>query len=672
MRLSTILLVSASLCSQLVLASSAWGFANPDLSIPQQRPDFVKDSERYGIPQAPPGSTHRESQKEVQGASNTDSRASQPAKGFSQVDGSNPSAPATFIKAFENPKAINPPKFEEKDESTSRTSLVKGFSSTSNKISTDEFPKDSPFSYTDGSSYGDGNEPVQRGSWREDSIPDAPPPSFVSSERATEEQPQGGFWRESHHDTVESFQEPAKDSWTEAFSNSEGSWTKAFSGESEERTVKPEKLDGFDAFHPPREPVRAVDVKEGKFPDSSQLVGVAPARWVGGSLKGSSFKNNAVATAPEEDKKTSNSSTPDFPEFLKYGKAYPPLTNCQTDLMLKLAAYYETTDSNLYYDRCEMVDRHHGLAAGYIDLTSNQGSLEVVIKRYVETLGAGVENPFKQWMELLADTASGNVNPDDIVYFEGFCDEWEKVSKDTAFRKAYDSVVVDLYITPTFSAASALHLTQPLSITILFDSMVHLGHKLLDSKIIPNITQEMTTVSRDQDAINWEAVWISKMILLRQQYRLKSDEARKKAITEEDFEYEWDTSPDGVWEKGLAAFASLIVANGKERDGVVKSLKMEGESLKFAGDVEGTKSVTVSCDKPLDAGSSKVGGMKVGSLRASDPDLVKQNDDQDKKNGKPVGSWQKIGKVTAGAAGLIGGVQSVVTAGAVALIALLL
>ncbi|KAJ3097950.1 hypothetical protein HDU97_004407 [Phlyctochytrium planicorne] len=485
--------------------------------------------------------------------------------------------------------------------------------------SEDEFRKDLSLSYDDGS-YA---KTTQRGYWRDESSFD----SFSSSERAYSEAQQYRFER----------------------LKGDGLWSETL-----EATKEAEEPEGFDI------PVKAVAVKEGRYPGSHQLVGVDPAIWIGDSLKGTGFKFN---TATPEDE---NARIPDLPEFLKHGAAIPPLSNCQVDLMLKLSAYYETGEPDLYYERCEMVDRHHGLAAGYIDLTSNQGSLERVIKRYTETIATGIENPFKKWMELLAERSSGFANLDNIAQFDGFCDTWRKVSKEKAFRKAYDSAVVDLYITPTLAAAKALNLTQPLSITILFDSMVHLGHKLLDSQIIPNITGETTAMPRVQDPIRRESVYISKLILMRQVYRTKSDEARKKAIQEENFQYERDTSPDGVWEKGLAAYASLVVANGKERDGILRSLAMKQKRLIFAADVEGTTFATATCDRPL-----KEPVLRAGALRASDPDLNGKPEEEDReKKLKPVGTWQKKGKIINGAGALTGS-ASMGLAAAVGLVALM-
>ncbi|KAI8835111.1 hypothetical protein BC829DRAFT_63594 [Chytridium lagenaria] len=299
-------------------------------------------------------------------------------------------------------------------------------------------------------------------------------------------------------------------------------------------------------------------------------------------------KTNA---SEKDDENTNNDDTPSsnktlvaaLPEFLKTKSiAIPGLNNCQANLLLKLAAYYETGDSNLYYGRCAPLDKHHGIAAGYVDLTVNQGSVGRVVKKYAESLPENTKNPFANYMELLADTAAGLTNPDDIVYFNGFCEVWQTVSEQPAFRAAYDSTLLDLYINPTVSAARSLHLTKPLSLTILFDSVLHLGLNVLDTKIIPNIT---ATVAKDG-----EAVYISQLLILRTQYREAAAEAAKISIENGD-EDDWDTAPDSEWKKGLAAYASLIVANGREKEGLMKSLEMSERTLAVAGDVNGTSRV---------------------------------------------------------------------------------
>ncbi|KAJ3210647.1 hypothetical protein HDU67_005141 [Dinochytrium kinnereticum] len=419
---------------------------------------------------------------------------------------------------------------------------------------------------------------------------------------------------------------------------------------------------GFSEFHPPRTPIRAVDVRTGRLPEENEFVGVAPAKFVGNRIQrpaaGSRLKaadvDSPSPTTTENLRSTTVASTatgtaealvPAIPEFLKTSTvAVPGLTNCQTNLMLKLAAFYETGNSDLFYGRCGPMDRHHGYAAGYVDLTTNQGSVLRTIKTYVASLPEGTENPFQEWMELLQDTASGFANPDDIVYFEGFCDAWRETSKEKTFREAFDTTLKDLYITPTLDAARSLHLTQPLSITILFDSMLHLGPKVLDSQIIPNITRE-TTVAKDG-----EATFISRLILLRQQYRIKASKAMQEAMDNEDGEADWDTSPDGKWEAGLAAYASLIVANGKTKEGVALSLSMNNTVLRVAGDVNGTSKVSISCDK-VDAVTLRMAGMD----RAAAKDGFLSSENFNFADPKPIGSWQRGGKTnSAGQLGEMG------------------
>ncbi|KAI8855314.1 hypothetical protein BC829DRAFT_4984 [Chytridium lagenaria] len=331
------------------------------------------------------------------------------------------------------------------------------------------------------------------------------------------------------------------------------------------------------------------------------------------------------------------SDSQELPEILKTKDTVMlGLTNCQTNLMLKLAAFYESGSTTLDYGRCEPKDRHHGIAAGYVDLTTKQGGIERAVKNYVSMMPEGTPNPFRIYMELLADTASGTAGPDDVIFFDGFCDVWKNVSSQTPFRKAFDAALLDLYITPTIDASRSLQLKQPLSIIILFDSILHLGLGLLDSQIIPNIT----TSASD------EPMFISRLLLLRKEHRQNILKLEEEAFKKQDDMEEWDTAPDSRWEAGLAAYASLVVANGKTAEGLAKSFALRESSIAVAGDVNGTQRVDIQCEIYDPAKVRKVervvGGKDRSGLFADLP-----------KSAGAVGSWGGINAASRFGASLV-------------------
>ncbi|KAJ3108310.1 hypothetical protein HDU96_007549 [Phlyctochytrium bullatum] len=393
-------------------------------------------------------------------------------------------------------------------------------------------------------------------------------------------------------------------------------------------------------FHNPKGLVRPEDVREGKIGTERDFVGLPPAQWVGAQVQNDGWEDALdeeveraivppTGTQPAESASATASAVaeaPALPEFLKTTTpVIPGLTNCQANLMLKFASFYESGDFNLYYGRCGPRDKHHGIVAGYVDLTTRQGGLYQTILKYLEDKPENFTNPFQDYMGILKDTAAGYTVTDDIVYYEGFCDVWKKASADPSLRLAYDKTLLSMYIKPSLAAAQYRKTTLPLTLLVYFDSWLHVGEKTLDSQIWPNATHAT-------DANAGEPSFVAKVLLMRAEYRRRAEKEAREAIRENgNFDYEWDTDPEGQgrWEDGLAAYASLLQLYGKSKEGLERSFKLADKEVTVAVNANGTKTAKVACEVWKGDGSKQRALNEGLTLKGID-DAV-----------QPFGSWQK-------------------------------
>lgn len=136
----------------------------------------------------------------------------------------------------------------------------------------------------------------------------------------------------------------------------------------------------------------------------------------------------------------------------------------------QLINFFEYSTLIIDYKTAENIGDGRGITAGRAGFTSATGDMFLVVKLYTEK---DATNPLAVYLPRLQKLAAqGSENTDGL---EGLEQAWKTAANDPVFREVQDQVVNQLYYTPAKDAANQQGLTLPLSLAVLYDTIIQHG-----------------------------------------------------------------------------------------------------------------------------------------------------------------------------------------------------
>jgi chitosanase len=146
------------------------------------------------------------------------------------------------------------------------------------------------------------------------------------------------------------------------------------------------------------------------------------------------------------------------------------LTPAQKQLTEKLISLFENSTTEIQYGFAKKLNDGRGITCGRAGFTTATGDAYEVVKLYSEK---NPNNPLVRYLpelKLLAEKHSASTE-----HLKGFVWSWSRAAKDPQFREIQDQVVDRMYFQPSVEYARRWGLKTPLSIAIIYDTIIQHG-----------------------------------------------------------------------------------------------------------------------------------------------------------------------------------------------------
>lgn len=164
------------------------------------------------------------------------------------------------------------------------------------------------------------------------------------------------------------------------------------------------------------------------------------------------------------------------------------------------------------------------LSYGRVQTTLASGNLYLLVKAYSEKTGARLDSLFAPFMGRLAD---GDTSLDGDARFRNLLQD---AAADPVMRAVQDGFADRLFWDPAAGAASELHLSEPLSIAVVYDSHIHGAWRHIRDQTVDQIGQPRPAEERRwvKTYVANRKRWLSRhsnSVLRRTAYRMEVFEA---------------------------------------------------------------------------------------------------------------------------------------------------
>ena len=200
---------------------------------------------------------------------------------------------------------------------------------------------------------------------------------------------------------------------------------------------------------------------------------------------------------------------------------FPAAPICQGELALSVAtkgraealtSLFENGTTEIQYSYAQALGDGRGITAGRAGFTSATGDLLAVVEGYTQQVPTSPLAAYLPRLQELAATESGATDG-----LEGLEAAWAAAADDPAFRSAQDAMVDALYYQPALANAGGVGLCLPLSVAVIYDSIIQHGEgddpDGLDALIERTNEREGGNVSDGVD----EGVWLRSFLELRRE-----------------------------------------------------------------------------------------------------------------------------------------------------------
>jgi chitosanase len=187
-----------------------------------------------------------------------------------------------------------------------------------------------------------------------------------------------------------------------------------------------------------------------------------------------------------------------------------PLTADQRQRMDAIVSVFENGTTEIQYGYAEELGDGRGITAGRAGFTSATGDLLAVVERYVDEEPGSPLGGYLPALEQLAAAESG-----DTSRIAGFASAWAAAAEDPAMRAAQDAEVDRTYFRPAQGVAEELDLEQPISLAVLYDTIIQHGEGD-DPDGLPAIVAETLAVAGGSPGTGVdEEEWTSQLLDIR-------------------------------------------------------------------------------------------------------------------------------------------------------------
>lgn len=178
----------------------------------------------------------------------------------------------------------------------------------------------------------------------------------------------------------------------------------------------------------------------------------------------------------------------------------------------KLISLFENGTTKIKYDYAEDLNDGRGITSGRAGFTTADGDAYIVVKRYTEMVP---NNPLAKYLEELKKLAEEGDDTTDNL--DGYESAWKKASENIVFRQVQDSVVDELYFEPTLKHVNELGLHFPLSVAVIYDSIIQHGNED-DKDSLPSLIKRTNSKMGGSPKSNVdEQAWILEFLKFRRQ-----------------------------------------------------------------------------------------------------------------------------------------------------------
>ncbi len=201
------------------------------------------------------------------------------------------------------------------------------------------------------------------------------------------------------------------------------------------------------------------------------------------------------------------------------------LTPLQKQRAEQLTSLSENSSIELKYGFAEIVTQGgipdgRGITAGRAGFTSGTGDMYLVVKEYTTQVPNNTLAIFLPRLEQLnTQFIANNYNPiGDTTGLDGLIPAWQALGNNPTFRAVQDTISDQLYYQPAMIAATPLGLSLPLSLAVLYDTIIqHGGGEDLDGlKALIQRTNQAFAGKTPATGID-EKVWLNKFLEVRRQ-----------------------------------------------------------------------------------------------------------------------------------------------------------
>ena len=201
------------------------------------------------------------------------------------------------------------------------------------------------------------------------------------------------------------------------------------------------------------------------------------------------------------------------------------LTPLQKQRAEQLTSLSENSSIELKYGFAEIVTQGgipdgRGITAGRAGFTSGTGDMYLVVKEYTTQVPNNTLAIFLPRLEELnTQFIANNYNPiGDTTGLDGLIPAWQALGNNPTFRAVQDTISDQLYYQPAMIAATPLGLSLPLSLAVLYDTIIqHGGGEDLDGlKALIQRTNQAFAGKTPATGID-EKVWLNKFLEVRRQ-----------------------------------------------------------------------------------------------------------------------------------------------------------
>jgi len=189
------------------------------------------------------------------------------------------------------------------------------------------------------------------------------------------------------------------------------------------------------------------------------------------------------------------------------------LTPTQKLLAEKLISLFENGVTTIQYGYAENLHDGRGFTCGRAGFTTGTGDAYEVVKRYTNRVPTNKLAPYLPELKRLNSAR----NHADVSRLTGFDKAWKSLGKDTTFRAVQDEVVDDWYYRPSASYASTAGLQLPLSMAVLYDTIIQHGGGNDPDSLSALIKRTNTAVGGSPQQGIDEKKWLSKFLDVRRE-----------------------------------------------------------------------------------------------------------------------------------------------------------